>query len=127
MVYGSLLKGLHNHPVIEEGELLGEHETEPEFTMVSLGGFPGVMHYGNTVIKGEVYEVDEHTFKNLDRLEGFNVQNPDSSFYIREQIETPFGLVWIYLLREGPHNYHEDVVEDGDWYKYYTSKQSQSY
>jgi gamma-glutamylcyclotransferase (GGCT)/AIG2-like uncharacterized protein YtfP len=113
MVYGSLLSGLHNHGVISTGELLGTHTTKPEFTMYSLRGFPGVTHHGSTNIKGEVYEVDSNTFRDLDRLEGY------PTFYTREVIDTPYGKAWIYLLNY-PYNLSNEEVEDGDWRHYYS-------
>ena len=113
MVYGSLLKGLHNHPVISDGELLGEHETEGVFTMLSLGSFPGVIKGGHTKIKGEVYEVNDSTFKRLDSLEGY------PTFYSRELISTPYSQdAWIYLLNHTHQHGTEKEVEDGDWKGY---------
>ena len=112
MVYGSLLSGLHNHSLIANGELLGEHETDPEFTMFSLRAFPGVVHRGSTKIKGEVYEVNKQTFKALDSLEGY------PSFYNRELINTPYGEAWIYLINDS-YEFNREVVDDGDWRRYY--------
>lgn len=112
LVYGSLLKGLHNHRLLEDTVYLGEHTTDPEFTMFSLGGFPGVIRHGKTAIKGEVYEVDDKTFKSLDSLEGY------PSFYSREEVDTPYGKAWIYLLQH-THNFNQGEVTNGDWRSYY--------
>lgn len=112
-VYGSLLSGLHNHRVIESGELLGEHNTQPKYTMLSLGGFPGIIKGGHTSIKGEVYEVNERTFKGLDNLEGY------PTFYSREVIPTPYGDAWVYILNHTHHYGSEQIVEDGDWRGHY--------
>lgn len=38
--------------------------------MFSLGGFPGVVPGGDTVIEGEVYEVDAAILVMLDQFEG---------------------------------------------------------
>ena len=107
-VYGSLLKGLGNHRVIEGGKLLGEHVTEDKFTMLNLGAFPGVTEKGTTKIRGEVYEITDAIFERLDRLEGY------PSFYGRKKIDTAFGKAWIYLLPDSGYLNHT-IVEDGNW------------
>ena len=115
-VYGSLLSGgngskegaLGNHRVIEDAKFLGEHATEPEYTLLNLGAFPGVTENGTTKIRGEVYEITDAIFARLDRLEGY------PSFYGRKKIATEFGKAWIYLLPDSGYLNHT-VVEDGNW------------
>ena len=107
-VYGSLKKGFRNHSYfLEENKLLGSHITAPKFTMVSLGGFPGVLKGGETPISGEIYEINEGDLQRLDRLEGH------PTFYCREQISTPYGDSWIYFL-QGRHG-DTNKVESGIW------------
>ena len=107
-VYGTLKMGFGNHRLLENSELLGEETTDPRYTMVSLGGFPGVLKGGNTKIHGEVYAVNELTMKHLDRLEGY------PNFYNRKTIETKYGDAWIYYLpRDQYLGYCK--VEDGVW------------
>lgn len=104
-VYGSLKQGYGNHPLIATGELLGEHITEPKYTMYSLGSFPAVTLRGDTGISGEVYAVDDETFARLDRLEGY------PHFYDRTVIDTPHGEAWMYFLEREEGN----EVEGGVW------------
>lgn len=106
-VYGSLRKGFGNHPLLERSKYLGEHFTEDEYTMYSMGAFPVVAEGGGSHIFGEVYEVDDNVFSALDRLEGY----PD--FYNRKQIRTEWGLAWMYYHVEAPA--HLPVVESGNW------------
>ena len=115
-VYGSLLGptnrttgegALGNHRVIADAKFLGEHITDDKYTMISLGGFPGVLENGKTAIKGEVYEVTDDIFASLDRLEGY------PSFYGRKQIDTVYGKAWIYLLPESYLSYSR--VLSGNW------------
>lgn len=91
-VYGSLKMGFPNHRVLQRanGRFVGTHVTDPNFTMVSLHAFPGVVLGGETPITGEVYEVD--TLDPLDSLEGY------PSFYTRGLISTPYGHAWMYTL-----------------------------
>lgn len=105
-VYGTLKKGYGNHILLEESKYLGKYNTEPEFTMHSLRAFPAVLPFGNTSIKGEVYEVDSDTFKRLDRLEGY------PSLYERIQIPTEYGDAWVYIMNSVRDI---NVVESGEW------------
>ena len=79
-VYGSLKRGFGNHSLLAKSRFVAEATTEPTFTMLSLGGFPGIVAGGETAIWCEVYEVDKETLHRLDRLEG----HPD--FYKRQDI-----------------------------------------
>jgi gamma-glutamylcyclotransferase (GGCT)/AIG2-like uncharacterized protein YtfP len=106
-VYGTLKRGWGNHRILEESNLLGECVTHPNFTMVHLGGFPGVLMGGETAISGEVYEVDELTMNRLDGLEGY------PSFYNRLEIPTDYGMAWMYYLSDR-YSTHP-VIEDGVW------------
>lgn len=105
-VYGSLKQGYHNHPhFLGNSELMAQHTTEPKYTLHNLGAFPAVTLNGNTAIVGEVYDVDDETFRRLDRLEGY------PHFYNRKTIDTPHGDAWMYYLEKCDN----DVVESGEW------------
>lgn len=60
-VYGSLLRGEPNHPLLAAAEFLGPAVTLPEFTLVDLGAFPGLIAGGATVVTGELFAVDKPT------------------------------------------------------------------
>lgn len=69
-VYGSLKKGFGNHRLIEGSMFIDSGFTKPEYTMYSLGGFPG-LHIGKDSVLVEVYLVDNKTvLPLLDSLEG---------------------------------------------------------
>ena len=103
-VYGSLRKGYGNHRLLQDSEFKGYHNTEPAYTMYSLGPFPMVGETGHHSIVGEVYEVDEDTALALDNLEGY------PHFYDRIIIDTEHGPAWMYV---GGHT--GQIVESGDW------------
>ena len=70
-VYGSLRKTMSNHQYyLSDSEYKGTFSTEPEYTLHSLQWYPGLKLNGNTSVVMEVYEVDEKTLTNLNRLEG---------------------------------------------------------
>jgi gamma-glutamylaminecyclotransferase len=109
-VYGSLKKGFGNHILLKDTECVFEGFVEIPYTMISLGGFPGLLRSGQkNKIYIEVYKVeDDETERNLDRLEGY------PSFYDKEAVETPVGEAMIYFLHRDRYG-EEDVVEDGNW------------
>lgn len=115
-VYGSLRRGLGNHRLLENSGVneIGEFVTEPKYTLFSLGGFPGIHENGTTAVKMEVYEVDDDTFKRLDRLEGYDPDNEEYSMYLRRIINTPFGDAYYYVYNGSARG----SIEHGDWKKF---------
>ena len=115
-VYGSLLEGLGNHPLLEDSPCIARVSLQPIYTMYSLGGFPGVCMGGESRIVGELYTVSDVILSNLDCLEGH------PNFYKRQKILTGYGMAWIYLL---PPNYFENddqAIPNGDWKSYVNSR-----
>lgn len=106
-VYGSLKSGFHNHRLLEKSKKVGEQQVEG-WEMYSLGGFPAVVPSSNfnDKVSVEVYSVDDETFKNLDRLEGY------PHFYDRIKVKTQQGDAWMYYFQYPPN---DNKVEDGNW------------
>ena len=132
-VYGSLLEGLGNHSLLKQfnAKLLGACHTKPEYTMISLGGFPGVIKNGQTSIHLEIYEVNDECLHSLDGLEGFQ-EGRSNNFYNRETISSPYGDTFIYfynytprireVISDGGNNFKElieetltNIVQSGNW------------
>lgn len=106
-VYGSLMAGGGNHRYLASYAGAAAR-TRAEWTMVSLGGFPGIMRGGATAIVGEVYDVSGETVQALDRLEGH------PGFYRRTKIALEDGsAVSAYVLPDGYR--HEGEVLSGSW------------
>ena len=111
-VYGTLRAGRGNHFLLNGAQYLGVRHTQPKFTMVSCGGFPGVLGSGDTSIVGEVYEVtNPDQLRQIDRLEG----HPD--WYTRTPITTIEGdEVEIYLYPEQTATQRQlPIIASGDW------------
>ena len=106
-VYGSLKKEFHNHSLLMNSEFIGEHITEPNFTMVDLGAFPAVLNKGTTAIHGEIYRVTEKSLSELDTLEGY------PKYYDRIKILTDAGSAWMYILAKESAAY--PIIELGEW------------
>ena len=109
-VYGTLLSGEVNHHLLCDARLLGAHRTEPRFTLLVLGAYPGLVDGGDTAVQGEVYAVDAAGLRRLDRLEDY------PRLYDRRLIQTAHGSAWVYiyrgLRRDRPRLAH------GDWRRY---------
>ena len=68
-VYGTLMKGEHNHYFLEKAEYIGEYKTEARWGLINIGQFPALVPHVLEV-EGEVYKVSLATLNTLDRLEG---------------------------------------------------------
>jgi gamma-glutamylcyclotransferase (GGCT)/AIG2-like uncharacterized protein YtfP len=106
-VYGTLLRGEVNHRLLSAAEYLGDHKTEPRFTLLELGAYPGVVLGGHTAISGEIYRVGEAAMRQLDRLEDY------PRLYDRVLISSAFGRTWIYVYRGRIQG--RRVIASGDW------------
>lgn len=114
-VYGTLLSGHGNHRLLEgRGTMIGTAISEAKFTMLHLGGFPGIVQKGETAILGEVYEVDHETLRDLDGLEGH------PHFYKRTPITVEMRdakvPVEAYVLPDSwLSRSNTSVIESGNW------------
>jgi gamma-glutamylaminecyclotransferase len=68
-VYGTLLRGEANHPLLEGCRFLREVATGPGFELVDLGEFPGMVKGGRGSVQGELFSVPRDRFVALDALE----------------------------------------------------------
>jgi len=115
-VYGSLksggkVRGLDQFP---GATIVGKAKTVyPDYDMLDLGSFPGVVKNGTKHISGEVWEVDDETLSELDMIEGY----PD--FYNREKTETTQGRAYMYYVdgnfsKDYPKGSESNNIEDMD-------------
>lgn len=109
-VYGTLLHGEVNHHLLTAARFLGEHRTEPRFTLLVLGAYPGLVAGGDTAVQGEVYAVDAAGLRRLDQLEDY------PRLYGRRLIPTDHGSAWVYIYR-GPRGDRLRLAH-GDWRGY---------
>ena len=106
-VYGTLLRGEVNHHLLAAARFLGEHRTEPRFTLLVLGAYPGLAPGGDTAVHGEVYAVDATGLHRLDQLEDY------PRLYDRRRIPTAYGSAWVYLYRGSRQD--RICLAQGDW------------
>lgn len=109
-VYGTLMMGEPNNHLLDDSAFLMGDETYPDYTMLDLGYFPGVVTGGTTTIKGEVYQVDADTLERLDQLESHPI------FYRRTNIMLKSGRdASIYLLQKKYQDALYPCIPTGNW------------
>src|SRR6267143_172933 len=88
-------------------------------SLYDLGAYPGVLlNESNSMVIGEVYEVDDEILNKLDDYEA-------KSHYRRKQVEispgTQIRMCWIY--EPNPEFYsHRKLITSGDWIEYAKTK-----
>jgi gamma-glutamylaminecyclotransferase len=111
-VYGTLMQDEINHGLLATARFVAEAHTEPCFELFDLGHFPAMSAGGQTVVRGEVYAVDDQTLVRLDRLEG----HPE--FYQRTPIRLADGQeVQTYLMGDARMR-RRPAIPSGDWRAY---------
>ena len=90
-------------------------------SLYDLGEYPGMLlNETNSLVVGEVYEVNEETLNRLDEFER-------SSDYVRKQVVVEAGAdemnCWIYVPSYEPDFYsNQTLIKSGDWMKHTKQK-----
>ena len=99
-VYGTLRKGYGNNALLTGCDCLGVFETTEKSFKMFTGSFPIVTPTGAGAIRGELYEISDRVFRNLDMLEGY------PRFYDRKKVrvkdEENTTEAWMYIHHEEP-------------------------
>ena len=104
-VYGTLkngnpIRGLDLYG--EHTELQGKAKTKyPDYDMIDLGAFPGVIKTGTNHIVGEVWKVSDAMLEEIDGIEGYPY------LYNKELTHTSLGKAWMYYLE--PEKYKDYI------------------
>jgi gamma-glutamylcyclotransferase (GGCT)/AIG2-like uncharacterized protein YtfP len=88
-------------------------------TLYDLGAYPGLLlNESNSLVIGEVYEVDEETLHELDEFEA-------SSNFLRKQVEISLGAdrrtCWTYEPNPEFSSLSK-IITSGDWIEYTRTK-----
>ena len=110
-VYGTLKRGQRNHGLMREARFLGEAITFPDYTLLDLGSFPGIIAGGTTAVHGELYEVGPDLLARLDRHEGV------PRLYVREAVHMDeTDKAESYFLVDPGRIAQGIIVETGFWF-----------
>ena len=118
-VYGSLRRGGAGAMSIRFPRSRFIADAKTSGSLYDLGAYPGLLlNESNSLVTGEVYEVDEEILNKLDDFEA-------SSNYLRRQVEISLGdhkrLCWTY--EPSPESYSlETLIRSGDWIEYAKTK-----
>ena len=107
--YGTLLRGEVNHDLLARARFVADARTEPCFELFDLGHFPAMSAGGQTVVRGEIYAVDDATLVRLDHLEGH------PTLYQRTQIRLDGGQEVETYLMDSAKMRERVVIASGDW------------
>jgi gamma-glutamylcyclotransferase (GGCT)/AIG2-like uncharacterized protein YtfP len=115
-VYGALRKGALHAWRMKKANFVGEASVRG--TLARIDWYPGLVLAGDTLVKGEVYEVDEKTLQELDEFEGIGIEDTRNDEYkrVRATVKLNDGgeiECSIYEWQLGVANY--EVVANGDW------------
>lgn len=111
-VYGTLKRGGSNSKLLKGTIFLGE-DWLTGVTLYDLGPYPGALAEPSKGVKVEVFEVNDQTLEQLDRLEDFFPEAPAESLYLRREIPTQFGLAWVYIYNRPVANHRR--IASGNW------------
>ena len=110
-VYGSLMRGQANHAVLAGARFVEECVTDPSYTLLDLGAYPGLVEGGTTAVHGEVFEVVAAGLRSLDRFEGV------PHLYVRGEVRLSGRETTVsgYLLAPAVAARGGAEVPGGDW------------
>lgn len=82
-VYGTLLKGMSRSHSLNNSSFEGFGVIRG--SLYDLGSYPGIIDSKDSVY-GEIYDIDSSTLVALDHIEGYDINYPESSLYIRQEV-----------------------------------------
>ena len=119
--YGSLMRGLHNHHVLQEHNAQYIKTLKLKgFVLYDLGNFPGALPSSNNedVLIAEKYFINYDNIEDLDFLE--DVENYSYKRKIIKDNDGDLGFIYIchpYLAIDSP------IIKDGNWKKYFLEQE----
>ena len=123
-VYGSLLKGQHNHDrILKDSQFVTEATIRGN--IYHLGGFPAVivdkvaLKHNNDIVVGEVYEVNQNTLDQLDILEGVSFGMYERKLTTATRIDEKTMRVYYYEYKFAMRHNAIKLPSNTKWSKWY--------
>lgn len=109
-VYGTLKRGAKNHLAIMGDMYLRETATSPDYILVDLGPYPGMIEKlaDGFSIQGELFEIPSSLLKNLDKIEG-----SPNLFKIEPITLADGSKAFAYLYNQSIHG--AKILHEGIW------------
>ena len=110
-IYGTLMSGHRaNRMMIDTGCTLVEDAMVRGYTLMHLGGFPGMVGHKNGEVVGELWMVPSGAWPHLDAYEGLDHANGPNGLYHRGRVTTAKGQDAHTYIYNGDAS---SVAEDG--------------
>jgi gamma-glutamylcyclotransferase (GGCT)/AIG2-like uncharacterized protein YtfP len=124
-VYGTLRKNFSNHSFLQTARFLGNAKTAKNYVMFTSGYIPFVSDTQSVCpIIGEVYEVDQVTLQNLDRLE-YGYTRKTISVLLAGEIDSAVPEdAWMYFNNDQTHHAIISTGDFADNHRFYSKKKS---
>lgn len=115
-VYGTLKKGQLRNPVMDNSHFVGNGWIR-HHKLFNLGHYPGVLYDydrdDNSIVHGEVYEVNDYMLKRLDQIEGRGYLYERMS--VKVEMEDGSVLDSFYYIYLEPREGQKDLIPSGVW------------
>ena len=85
------------------------------YEMYSVSGMYPAIKEGDGAIYGEIHTLNEKALPILDRIEGYNANNKESSLYLRETIFVDGEEVYVYIFNDKKYLDGCEKVVEGVW------------
>lgn len=84
-VYGTLIDNMPNF--VRDAELVATEAEVSGYQLYNLGWFPGMLRSldRNDHVFGQIWKIPAEGYERLDQYEGYHIDNPDASLYLRLQ------------------------------------------
>lgn len=70
-IYGTLKRGHHNNRLLAQSQFIETATTQPKYRLYNCGNYPALKYATEGYpIQGEIWQIQPHTLKQLDTLEG---------------------------------------------------------
>ena len=131
-VYGSLRKGRYNYDIYLKNNSKFLQEAYVRGILYSLKGkeYPAIVE-GNSLILGELFEVDQETFDRMDEMEGYVPGRFENEYdkIVTEILDKEGNVIdhlpvyWYNVKLASQKALLDEVIESGDYVKYKQSKE----
>ena len=115
-VYGTLKRSECNHSLIKDSKFISKSVTISNYLFLD-NGLPYVIdeptHKDSVCVHGEVYEVSDKMFDDIDSLEGHPIFYERKKIWVSDSYNCLY--VWIYFLKGFKTFKNFTVVTDGNW------------
>lgn len=132
-VYGTLRKGMYNYDLYLKEEHSFCEYAYIKGSLYSIKGrqYPAYIEEGNQMILGEIHEVSDEVFENINALEGYDEQDLENNEYNRvikdiynEEHKVMCSLpVFVYNTDNKKNAPLDTCIESGDFVVYVKSNQ----